>query len=42
MTVFSGAVHSKSTQSKAGTAWLRHLASRDAEPVMRKHGLEPA
>jgi molybdate transport system substrate-binding protein len=42
ITVFSGAVHSKSKQSKAGTAWLRQLASREAQPVMRKHGLEPA
>jgi molybdate transport system substrate-binding protein len=41
-TVFSGAVHSKSSQSKAGTALLRHLASRDAQRVLRKHGLEPA
>jgi len=40
-TVFSGAVHSKSKQSKAATAWLRHLTSREAQPVMRKHGLEP-
>jgi molybdate transport system substrate-binding protein len=42
MTVFSGAVHSKSSQAKGGTAWLKHLASREAQPVMRKHGLEPA
>jgi molybdate transport system substrate-binding protein len=41
-TVFSGAVHSKSKQSNAGSAWLRHLASREAQPVMLKHGLEPA
>ena len=41
-TVFCGAVHSKSSQSKAGTALLRHLASRDAQRVLRKHGLEPA
>jgi molybdate transport system substrate-binding protein len=41
MTVFSGAVHSKSSEPKAAMAWLRHLASRDAEPVLRRHGLEP-
>jgi molybdate transport system substrate-binding protein len=41
-TVFAGAVHSKSSQSSAGTALLRHLASRDAQRVLRKHGLEPA
>jgi molybdate transport system substrate-binding protein len=41
-TVFSGAVHSKSPQSKAGTALLRHLASGAAQRVLRKHGLEPA
>jgi molybdate transport system substrate-binding protein len=41
-TVFSGAVHSKSAQSKPGSALLRHLASREAQRVLRKHGLEPA
>ena len=41
-TVFAGAVHSKSSESKAGTALLRHLASRDARRVLSKHGLEPA
>ena len=41
-TVFSGAVHSKSSQSKGGTELLRHLASRDARRVLHKHGLEPA
>ena len=41
-TVFSGAVHSKSPQSKAGNALLRHLASGAAQRVLRKHGLEPA
>jgi molybdate transport system substrate-binding protein len=41
-TVFSGAVHSKSPQSKAATALLRHLGSREAQRVLRKHGLEPA
>jgi len=41
-TVFSGAVHSKSTQSRAGADLLQHLSSREAQPVWRKHGLEPA
>ena len=41
-TVFSGAVHSKTSQSKAGNDLLRHLASREAQRVLRKHGLEPA
>jgi molybdate transport system substrate-binding protein len=42
VTLFSGAVHSKAAQGKAGAALLRHLASRDAHGVMHKHGLDPA
>lgn len=42
VTVFAGGVHSKSTEPKAAAAWLKFLHSRDAEPVMRKHGLELA
>jgi molybdate transport system substrate-binding protein len=42
LTVFSGAIHSKSSQGKAGRALLRFLASRDAATVMKKYGLEPA
>src|SRR2546428_9457392 len=42
ITLFSGGVHSKAAQAKTAKAWLRFLASRDATPVMRKHGLEPA
>jgi molybdate transport system substrate-binding protein len=41
-TVFSGAVHSRSSQSQAGTDLLRYLASREARRVLHKHGLEPA
>lgn len=41
-TVFSGAVHSKSAQSKPGSELLHHLASRESQRVLRKHGLEPA
>jgi len=41
-TVFSGAVHSKSAQSKPGGELLQHLASRESQRVLRKHGLEPA
>ena len=41
-TVFSGAVHSKSSQLNAGGELLRHLASREAQRVFRKHGLDPA
>jgi len=41
-TVFAGAVHSKSAQSKPGGGLLHHLASRDSQRVLRKHGLEPA
>jgi molybdate transport system substrate-binding protein len=41
-TVFSGAVHSRSSRASAGTSLLRHLASREAHRVLRKHGLEPA
>lgn len=41
-TVFSGAVHSRSAQSKPGGELLRHLASKESHRVLRKHGLEPA
>ena len=41
-TVFSGAVHSKSAQSKPGSELLHHLASKESQRVLRKHGLEPA
>jgi molybdate transport system substrate-binding protein len=40
-TVFSGAVHCKSSRSEAASELLRHLSSRDAQRVLRKHGLEP-
>jgi molybdate transport system substrate-binding protein len=42
VTLFTGAVHSKSADAKAAASWLRYLASRDAERAMRKHGMEPA
>lgn len=42
VTVFTGAVHSKAADPKGGESLLRYLASRDAEPVLRKHGMEPA
>ena len=42
ITVFSGGVHSKASEAKAAAEWLRHLASRDAEPTLLKHGLDPA
>lgn len=42
VTVFSGAVHSRAAQPKAASEWLRYLASRDAEPIFHKHGLERA
>ncbi len=42
VTMFSGAVHSKTKQPKPAEAWLRHLASREAHAAYRKHGLEPA
>jgi len=41
-TLFAGAVHSRSAQSKPGGELLHHLASREAQRVLRKHGLEPA
>lgn len=41
-TVFSGAVHSRSSRASAGTSLLWHLASHEAHRVLRKHGLEPA
>jgi molybdate transport system substrate-binding protein len=42
VTVFSGAVHARAAEPKAATEWLRYLCSRDAEPIVRKHWLEPA
>ena len=42
VTVFAGAVHSRASDGKGGVALLRHLASRDAHRVLRKHGLDPA
>lgn len=42
ITMFAGAVHSQSSEARAGSDWLRHLASPQAQPVMRRHGLEPA
>jgi molybdate transport system substrate-binding protein len=41
-TVFSGAVHSKSSLSPVGNDLLRHLSSREAQRILRKHGLDPA
>src|SRR4029078_42985 len=41
-TVFSGAVHSKSAQSKPGSELLHHLASQESQRILRKYGLEPA
>jgi hypothetical protein len=35
-------VHCKSSLSEAGNELLRHLSSRDAQRVLRKHGLDPA
>ena len=42
VTMFSGGVHSKAVDPKGAHAWLKYLASRDAEPSIRKHGLDPA
>ena len=42
VTVFTGGLHSKAAEAQAAGDWLRHLASRDAEPTIRKHGMEPA
>jgi molybdate transport system substrate-binding protein len=42
ITVFSGGVHSKAKQAKPAAAWLRQLASREAQAVLRRHGLDPA
>jgi molybdate transport system substrate-binding protein len=42
VTVFAGGVHSKCADPKNAQAWLAYLASRDAEPTIRKHGMEPA
>jgi molybdate transport system substrate-binding protein len=42
VTVFSGAVHSRARNGKAAGELLHHLASREAQRVLRKHGLEPA
>lgn len=42
ITVFTGAVHARAAQPEAAKALLAFLASPEAAPVMRKHGLEPA
>jgi molybdate transport system substrate-binding protein len=42
ITVFSGAVHSRAVDATGGAALLRHLASREAQRVLRKHSLDPA
>jgi molybdate transport system substrate-binding protein len=39
VTLFSGAVHTKSRKGKAAQAWLRHIAS---SATLGKHGFEPA
>ena len=41
-TVFSGAVHTSASRAGVAAALLGFLASRDAQPVLRRHGLEPA
>jgi len=41
-TVFAGAVHSRSSHTAAGNELLRHLTSREAQRVLRKHALDPA
>jgi len=41
-TVFAGAVHSRSSHTAPGNELLRHLTSREAQRVLRKHGLDPA
>ena len=41
-TVFGGAVHARASRPFAASALLGFLTSRDAHPVLRRHGLEPA
>jgi molybdate transport system substrate-binding protein len=42
VTMFCGGVHAKASDAKTALKWLKYLRSRDAEPAIRKHGLEPA
>jgi molybdate transport system substrate-binding protein len=42
ITVFSGGIHTKASDPQAASAFLKHLTSPAAAPVIRKHGLEPA
>jgi len=41
-TVFAGAVHAGASRSREAAALLDFLAAREAQPVLRRHGLEPA
>jgi molybdate transport system substrate-binding protein len=41
-TAFAGAVHVGASRPREAAALLDFLASRDAQPVLRRHGLEPA
>ena len=42
ITTFSGGVHVAAKQADAANAWLAFLASQEAAPVLRRHGMEPA
>jgi len=41
-TVFTGAVHAGASRPREAAALLDFLAAREAQPVLRRHGLEPA
>jgi molybdate transport system substrate-binding protein len=42
ITTFSGGVHVAAKHADAARAWMAFLTSREAAPVLRKHGMEPA
>ena len=42
ITVFSGGIHTKASDPQAASAFLKHVTSPAAVPVIRKHGLDPA
>jgi molybdate transport system substrate-binding protein len=42
VSTFSAAIHVDAAQAEAARAWVKFLASPEAAPVIRKHGLDPA
>ena len=42
VTTFSAALHVQAAQPDAAAALIKYLTSQDAQPVIRKCGMEPA